>query len=170
MRKCLSYLTAILICLLAAPRQLTQAQASLFHSNTVQSHPVNLDFELGAVGQVPEGWDSPTKAGYAAELTEDQAKSGKRAALLRDVPGAGNTSPFGNLLQAINAATLRGHRVRFRAAVRTEAGESQGRVSLWMQVDRRANKAGFQGNRPVTPGEWQYYEIVGDVDEDELET
>src|SRR5215813_7046793 len=160
-----SYLTAILICLLAVPWQLTLAQASLFHSNTVQPHPVNLDFELGAVGQLPEGWDSPTKAGYAAELTEDQAKSGKRAALLRDVPGVGNSSPIGNLMQAIDAATLRGHRVRFRAAVRTEA-DSEARVILWMQVDRRANKTGFMGNRPITPGEWQYYEVVGDIDED----
>src|SRR5215475_8479472 len=121
MRKCLSrflasYLTAILICLLAAPRQVTLAQASLFHSNTVQPRPVNLDFELGAVGQIPEGWDSPTKAGYAAELNEEHAKSGKRAALLRDVPGAGNSAPFGILMQAIDAASLRGHRVRFRAA------------------------------------------------------
>src|SRR5262245_59495679 len=105
MRKCssrflASYLTAILICILTAPRQVTLAQASLFHSNTVQPRPVNLDFELGAIGQVPEGWDSPTKAGYAAELTEGQVKSGKRAALLHDVPGASNNSPFANLMQA----------------------------------------------------------------------
>src|SRR5262245_3033082 len=171
MRKCpsrflASYLTAILICLLAAPQQVALAQASLFHSDTVQPHPVNLDFELGTVGQVPEGWDSPTKAGYAAELTEDKAKSGKRAALLHDVPGAGNSSPFGNLMQAIDAATLRGHRVRLRASVRTDAGDSDVRVHLWMQVDRRADKTGFMGNRPITPGEWQYYEVVGDVDED----
>src|SRR5215510_7668920 len=136
-----SYLTAILVCLLAVPWQLTLAQASLFHSNTVQPHPVNLDFELGAVGQLPEGWDSPTKAGYAAELTEDQAKSGKRAALLRDVPGAANRSPLGNLMQAIDATAFRGHRVQFRAAVRTEAN-FQGRVSLWMQVDRPGDKTG----------------------------
>src|SRR5262249_19135828 len=24
----------------------------------------------------------------------------------------------------------------------------------------------FMGTRPITPGEWQYYEVVGDVDED----
>src|SRR5262249_6862845 len=53
----------ILICLLAAPRQVALAQASLFHSNTVQTHPVNLDFEQGTLGQLPEGWDSPS-TGY----------------------------------------------------------------------------------------------------------
>ena len=172
MRKCpsrflASYLTTILICFLAASRQIVLAQASLFHSNTVQSRPVNLDFEQGRIGQLPEGWDSPT-TGYVAELIENQAKSGKRAALLRDVPGAGNSSPFGNLMQAIDAATLRGHRVRFRAAVRTEAGDSEVRVHLWMQVDRRGNQKGFMGNQPITPGEWQYYDVVGDVDEDAI--
>jgi len=160
-----TYLTTILICLLTVPRQVALAQTGLFHSNTVQPHPVNLDFEQGKIGQLPEGWDSAT-TGYVAELSEDQAKSGKRAALLRNAPGAGNSSPFGILMQAINAVTLRGHRVRFRAAVRTEDGDSEVRVHLWMQVDRGANQKGFMGNQPITPGKWQYYEIVGDVDED----
>src|SRR6476620_3444879 len=119
-----TYLTTILICLFTIPRQVALAQADLFHSNTVQPHPVNLDFEQGKIGQLPEGWDSPT-TGYVAKLIDDQAKSGKRAALLHDVPGAVNSSPFGNLMQAINAVSLRGHRVRFRAAVRTEDGDSE---------------------------------------------
>jgi len=38
-----------------------------------------------------------------------------------------------------------------------------------MRVDRSENRVGFfdnMGDRPITLGEWQYYEIVGDVEED----
>jgi C-terminal processing protease CtpA/Prc len=160
------------MCLLATPERDTFAQSGIVRSETVQQHPVNLDFEQGAVGQVPDGWASPTKINYAAELTEEQPKSGKRAALLRSVPSATAAgSEFGNLMQAVDAAPFRGRRVRFRAAVRMEAAEPGARAQLWLRVDRGANKVGFfdnMGDRPVTSGEWQYYEIVGDVDEDAL--
>ena len=29
-------------------------------------------------------------------------------------------------------------------------------------------KLAIMGNQPITPGEWQYYDIVGDVDEDAI--
>ena len=70
-----TYLTTILICVFA-PWQVAVAQATLFRSDTVQPHPVNLDFEQGTIGQLPEGWDSPT-TGCVAELSEDKARSGK---------------------------------------------------------------------------------------------
>ena len=129
-------LSVILMCLLATPRQDTFAQSSLVRSETVRPHPVNLDFEQGVVGQVPTGWDSPTKINYAAELTGEQPKSGKRAALLRSVPSATAAgSEFGNLMQAVDAAPFRGRRVRFRAAVRMEADEPAARAQLWLRVE-----------------------------------
>lgn len=163
-------LSVILVCLLAAPSRDAFAQSSPVRSETVRPRPFNLDFEQGTVGQVPDGWDSPTGVTYAAELTEVQPKSGKRAALLSSVEGATAAGPvFGNLMQAIDAAPFRGRRVRFRAAVRMEPAEPGTRAQLWLRVDRSANKPGFfdnMGDRPVNSGEWQYYEIVGDVEED----
>jgi len=165
-------LSVILICLLATAGQDTFAQSSPVRSQSVQTHPVNLDFEEGAVGQVPDGWVSPTGINYAAELTEERPKSGRRAALLRSVPGAtAGGSPFGNFMQAIDAAPFRGRRVRFRAAVRMEmeAADPGARAQLWLRVDRGANRMGFFDNmddRPVTSGEWKYYEIIGDVEDD----
>jgi C-terminal processing protease CtpA/Prc len=159
-----------MVCLLVTPGQDAFAQSSPVRSETVRPRPVNLDFEQGTVGQVPEGWDSPTGINYAAELTEVQPKSGKRAALLSSVAGATAGGPdFGNLMQAVDAAPFRGRRVRFRAAVRMEAAEAGARAQLWLRVDRNANKIGFfdnMGDRPVTSGEWRYYEVVGDVEED----
>jgi C-terminal processing protease CtpA/Prc len=136
----------------------------------MQAAPVNLDFEQGSVGQVPDGWVSPTNgAGYAAEVVEENVKTGKRAALLRSVgEEQGEAHPFGNLMQVIDATRWRGHRVRFRAAVRVE-GAVLSRAQLWMRVDRPERQMGFFDNmddRPVTSGAWQYYEIIGDMDED----
>ena len=87
------------------------AQSSSVRSQVIQPHPVNLDFEQGNVGQVPDGWDCPTKINYAVEVTEDQPKSGKRAALLRTVPTTTATGfGFGNLMQAFDATAFRGKR------------------------------------------------------------
>ncbi|PYS26288.1 MAG: hypothetical protein DMF75_22360, partial [Acidobacteria bacterium] len=163
-------LSFALVWLFAIHKEDTLAQSSPVRSTTVQSQPINLDFEQGEVGQVPTGWSSPTKPNYAGELTEEKTKSGKRAALLRSLPNAtADGPPFGNLMQAFDATAIRGHRVRFRAAVRIEGTESATRAQLWMRVDRSENRIGFfdnMGDRPIRLGEWQYYEIVGDVEED----
>jgi C-terminal processing protease CtpA/Prc len=164
-------LIVVLISLFAASRHACLAQSSLVHSDkTALPHPTNLDFEQGLVGQVPDDWNSPTKPNYTAEVTEGQAKSGQHSALLRSEPNAvAGGPPFGNLMQTFDATPFRGRRVRFRAAVRMEPSEAGGRAQLWLRVDRTANNPGFfdnMGNRPITSGNWQYYEIVGDVDED----
>lgn len=163
---CLS--VALLVPLAVTPQH-TFAQSSLVRSQTVRPHPVNLDFEQeSGSAQTPDGWDLPTKTNYAVELTDVQPKSGKRAALLRSVPSTQAGSAFGNLMQAIDATPFRGKRVRLRGAVRTESNEFA-RAQLWLRVDRAGNQMGFFDNmseRPITSGEWQYYEIIGDVDDD----
>jgi C-terminal processing protease CtpA/Prc len=120
---------------------------------------------------VPEGWHSPTSGGgYAAELLEENPKTGKRAARLRSDPATPDkAAPFGNLMQSVDATAFRGRLVRFRAAVRAEVAGPPARAMLWMRVDRSGSQAGFfdnMGDRPITSGEWRYYEIVGDVDDD----
>jgi C-terminal processing protease CtpA/Prc len=166
----LSSLGVVLICVFAVHRQDILAQSSPVRSTTIQSQPVNLDFEQGEVGQVPIGWSSPTKPNYAGELTEEKPKSGKRAALLRSLVGAfADGPPFGNLMQAFDATPFRGHRVRLRAAVRIEGSGPSARAQLWIRVDRSENRIGFfdnMGDRPITLPDWQYYEIIGDVDDD----
>ena len=159
---CLSIIIAGLMVALAV-----HAQSNLVHSPDVLPRPVNLDFELGTLGQVPDGWRCPTLINYGAELTAEQPKSGKHAAVLYTKEGAASGSSFGNLMQAIDATPFRGRRVRFRASVRMEG--QMGRAQLWMRVDRAANKIGFfdnMGNRPITSGQWHEYEIVGDIEDD----
>jgi C-terminal processing protease CtpA/Prc len=159
-------LSLIVVGLPGTRQEPTFAQATLVQSGIVQPRPFNLDFEEGVVGQVPSGWISPTTPNYAAELSEDSPKSGRRSVLLHDTPAGTTAIQFGNLMQAIDAAPFRGRRVRLRAAVRTE---SSARAQLWMRVDRVGDQRGFFDNmqdRPITIGEWRYYEIVGDVDED----
>ncbi|MEK6282727.1 MAG: S41 family peptidase [Acidobacteriota bacterium] len=164
-------LSIILLCLVPIPTQESSAQSSPGQTRALQTSLANPDFELGNLGQVPDGWISPTSgAGYAVELVEENPKSGKRAALIRNATNTqANAAPFGNLMQSIDATSLRARRVRFRTAVRIEGADPTARAQLWFRVDRPARQMGFFDNmndRPVTSGQWQYYEIVGDIAED----
>ena len=142
-------------------------QESNVHTQSVRPHPVNLDFESGSIGALPDGWVCPTK-GFIARLTDQRAQSGARAAVLESQTSAAS-APFGNLMQAFDATPFRAHRVRFRAFVRRESSSENARAYLWMRVDRADNKIGFFDNmadRPIQSGEWKAYEIVGDIDDD----
>ena len=167
---CSQCLSIILMCLVVDSTQVSCAQSRPGRSapNTALLNP---DFEQGTVGQVPEGWHSPTNgSGYAAELLEENPKTGKRAARVRSNPTTPDkAAPFGNLMQSIDATAFRGRRVRFRAAVRAEGAAAAARAQLWMRVDRSESQMSFFDNmndRPITSGEWRYYEIVGDIDDD----
>jgi C-terminal processing protease CtpA/Prc len=157
----------LLICLLTIFRIDGFAQST---PSQPPSGLVNLDFEQGDLGQIPTGWFSPTKKlGYTAKLTDENPKSGKQCALLySESEVKPDINGFGNLMQVIDAMPYRGKRVRFRAAVRTEADEGA-RIQLWLRVDRDGGRVGFFDNmqdRPIASREWQLYEIVGDVDPD----
>ena len=143
------------------------AQESNIRTRNVQAHPINLDFEQGSIGAVPDGWVCPTK-GYLAQLSDQQTQSGKRAALLES-QSSDARAPFGNLMQAFDATPFRGHRVRFKAFVRSETAGESAAAYLWMRVDRPENKIGFFDNmagRPIRSVEWKAYEIIGDIDDD----
>src|SRR5262245_59397174 len=131
--------------------------------------PGNLDFEED-LGTAASGWFAPPAVAesYDAKLVAENAKSGKRCAL---IASRGNPKPehFGNLMQSFDATPYRGRRVRFRAAVRIEPQAPRGQARLWLRVDRQGGQPGFfdnLGNRPVTAREWKVYEIVGEVAED----
>jgi hypothetical protein len=126
--------------------------------------PVNLDFEKGELGQMPVGWTmtaASERAGFGADLTDDQPYEGRTCAVVRGI-GYSRTPGTGTITQSFDAAAYRGQRVRFQAAVRAEGSRGQ----LWLAVERPNRLPGFFDNmadRPITSGRWQVYEIAGEV-------
>jgi hypothetical protein len=123
----------------------------------------NLGFEAGKVGEAPSGWFVPTP-GWKAELTNEKAAAGSRAAKLFK-PGA-STAPFGNLMYAKPAGELAGRHVTLTAKILV-AGE--GRGQMWLRVDRHGGAMGAfdnMGDRPILAGGWRDATIEADVDPD----
>jgi C-terminal processing protease CtpA/Prc len=162
------HLQILAFCLSLILIQNVFAQSSGVSAQGVQPHAINLDLEQGEIGQMPAGWFS-RNPNYSAVLTEEYPKTGKRAALLQSGAQPTKANEFGNLMQVFDATPFRGRRIRFKAAVRMAAAGVSGRAALWMRVDRDQHKMGFfdnMGDRPILAGDWRYFEIVGDVDED----
>ena len=120
-------------------------------------------------------WRFLVPGGTGNELTAvtDDVTEGERAARLdlSEIEISGNG--FANLTQSVDAEPLQGKRVRFRAAVKVQGAGAQDRVQLWFRVDRKAEDGntpmGFFDNmqdRPIMAGDWQHYEIVGDIADD----
>jgi C-terminal processing protease CtpA/Prc len=75
---------------------------------------------------------------------------------------------FANLVNRIDAAPYRGKEIKMKAAVRVGEGIGQ----LWLRVDRENQMPGFIDNmddRPIKSNQWNYYEIIGTVDQDARE-
>jgi hypothetical protein len=127
----------------------------------------NLTFESGEVGSLPTGWISPTP-GYTARITSEPFSAGKRSVELASGDQAAQ-SPFGNLMQSFDGTAYRGKQVRFRAAVRVNVSTAADRAQLWFRADRPNGQMGFFDNmdtRPIRNREWQYFEIIANVDSD----
>ena len=87
----------------------------------------------------------------------------------RDNLTATSSSPFGNVVQSVDASPHRGRPIRLRAFVRTEVSGPGNQGQLWLRVDRPAQRPGFFNNmadRPITSGEWGEYIIEGVVADD----
>jgi C-terminal processing protease CtpA/Prc len=77
----------------------------------------------------------------------------------------------GVLAQGIDAADLRGKRIKLNARVRAQVDNPGNQGHLWLRVDRTNNQIGFFDNmndRPILSGEWKEYEITGEVDGDAI--
>jgi hypothetical protein len=119
------------------------------------------------------GWRAPAvlrDAGYAIGPEREDVFGGAGAARIDSRAAEGGANLFGNLMQSVDAAPYHGKRVRYRAAVKVAEAEAGGQAQLWLRVDLAAAggapRMGFfdnMGDRPITSGEWQTYEIVGDV-------
>jgi hypothetical protein len=86
-----------------------------------------------------------------------QSKRTARAATLR------RGGDWGAFSQAIDAAALRGKRVRLRAEL---AAGKRSRVGVWLRVDLAGGATGFFDNmqaRPVMPPAWEQRTIEGEV-------
>src|SRR5258708_38997025 len=79
--------------------------------------PANLDFEQGELGQMPAGWtmtSASERAGFGADLTDEQPFAGRTCAVVRRVSFS-RTPDSGTRMQSFDAAAYRGQRARFPA-------------------------------------------------------
>ncbi|MGE3174659.1 MAG: transglutaminase family protein [Planctomycetota bacterium] len=135
-------------------------------------HLRNGDFEDGGTKGPPPGWFLPVgcaDAGFELHVAREGAGEGKRCALLRRAAADAAKGSFGNCMQELDPAPLRGKRIRFRAAVRAEVDGPDGRGQLWLRVDRPGDRMGAFDNmadRPIREDTWQHYEITADVADD----
>jgi Peptidase family S41 len=97
--------------------------------------------------------DTLISAGYAS----------KRHGVAAQLPGPVD-GIFASLVQVVDAAPLRGKRVRLRGKLRAHHGRAQ----LWMRVDREHGRGFFDNmmDRPVLREVWTEAEVVGTVDQD----
>jgi len=127
----------------------------------------NPDFNEGAPGEAPPGWRFSAKPSgiYSTFIRSGGCLAGGQCAVLQSnghVP-AGATAL---LYQTFEVRSYRDRTFRFRAAVRTEVSGTANFASLWARVDREDSTMGFYDdmpNKPITVGEWKYYEISGEI-------
>ena len=143
-------------------------------SLAAERQPANGGFEQGKIAVQPAGW-AVRGSGYRITTSDEQPAAGRQCATIVSTAGS-DRSPFGNLLQKINARPFRGQRVRFRGAVRTEVSGKGNQTQMWLRVDRRAQdgsrpRGAFDNmfNRPITSSEWNHYEIIADIDVDAVD-
>lgn len=147
----------------------TSLMSALWLATAAVSPPIqNADFEASEPGQAPTGWSSPARqveAGYRTEVTGENPHAGKAAARLwRDTSVPARQGAFGSLSQRLDATALRGHRIRYTAAVRV--AERSAHIGLWLRVDNEDGKPGFfdnMGDRPISAAGWAVYAIDGYV-------
>jgi uncharacterized membrane protein YphA (DoxX/SURF4 family) len=144
----------------ASPRDLiAQDDASLL---------INGGFETVDDSGRPEGWRfiaQPASNGQTLTTIQTAPFAGKAAARIECI---NLTNRFTNLMQATEAQSVRGKRVRFRAAVKTEQLKPTDRVQLWFRVDRIDGMGAFDNmqERPIRDTEWTHHDIVLDVADD----
>jgi hypothetical protein len=147
-----------------------QARAQLAAWDAPLPGPRNLTFEQGVPGKAPPGWivpSLPKDANYMAELRRTGCR-GTTGCVVLLVP-ANAPAPVVSLMQSFSAAAYRGKTVRFRASLRLEAFDPEGRAQMLLSVDRANRQAGCFDNmsdRPIRTAEWKPFEIVCRVEPD----
>ena len=122
--------------------------------------PANLDFEDGEANGSPQKWIvlPPTPGNFDFEITtsDENARSGRRAAVIRRMPGKHYGEMSGSLLQQLDAKTYRGKRIRLRASAKSHGDGN--RTFLWLKVWGASEE-----RRVVTNRDWEEYELTVNV-------
>lgn len=132
----------------------------------------NLDFELGAAGEMPPGWSVRKELvaqGFSAVLTTNRPNHGRQCTEIRwpkDQTPPSNL--FANLSQRVDATPWRGRRLKVTAAVRVASAENGQRAQMWFRVDGPQGVSAFDNmdDRPIVSTAWADYSITADVAED----
>ena len=127
----------------------------------------NGGLELASDDGRPEGW-SFAKRPDGAQMVSLTSEDPVQGAMSAFVDASAANSEFANLMQAFDAAPFQGKRVRFRAAVKTADNPSRTRVQMWFRVDRDSGMGAFDNmqDRPIRADDWEYFDIVLDIDDD----
>ena len=145
------------------PEIAAQARGRLAEIENTVPGPLNLKFDQGQIGKLPDAWFVPMLPKESSQMAQLQARGcmtrGNCAVVL--VP---ENAPVhvGNLMQSFSATAYRGKTVRLRAWLRLEAAAPDDRAQMWLGVDRANNGKGFFDNmndRPVVSAEWTQCEI-----------
>lgn len=101
---------------------------------------------------------------YAIGVDDRITYNGKRSGYIQSI--VEQIDGFGTLMQTFSAVVYRGKRLRYTAAVKSEA--VSGWAGLWMRVDGVAGEKSYvldnMHDRPVKgTTDWQTYEVVLDV-------
>ncbi len=146
------------------------ARARLANWEYSVSSPVNLQFEQGTAGKLPDGWFVPAlpqDVDRWAQLRRSGCMNRDSCAVV-SVPDNAPV-PAGNLMQSFHAAAYRGKTVRLTAWLRLEASAPEDRAQMWLGVDRVNDKKGFfddTSDRAVRSAEWTFREIRARIDAD----
>jgi hypothetical protein len=144
------------------------ARAKLAEWKEAVPGPRNLQFEEGATGKAPPGWNAlalDKDKDFLAPL-QHRGCRGDSCVLVQAPPNA--PSPYGAMMQSFDATAYRGKTVRLRAWMRIEASLPDDHGQMWLSVSR-ANRRSFFDNmddRPVRSAQWTQCEITGEVARD----
>ncbi|MFH1052248.1 MAG: S41 family peptidase [bacterium] len=157
---------------------------SIFSMNAVERllQPYNLSFEDGVAGGLPNGWYMATKfedKGFKAFTNNKEALKGNNC-LQFNFGGITDTTaisgdsiefisdPYGFVYQSVDAKDFRGKKIKFKVAVFTEnlKDSSNCRLRLTAHFLKDKPSQNFIGDSIPLKSGWNYYEIVGDIDED----
>jgi hypothetical protein len=131
--------------------------------------PTNVDFSIGALGQIPFGWEMPPfvlAAGYRAELRREGC--GRFPVCVAYVaPDVVANVRAAELSQTFPAGPYVGKSIRFSAWLRLDKGREAGYVHIRMRIDYPDGHIDMRDSplAPVQEGNWTLREVDGHVND-----
>lgn len=132
--------------------------------------PFNLDFEHGAIGYEPPGWDASrnaTNQGYIFVTNDSLSYTGKKSLVINS-PNTTDTSTIAHIKQSLNAYVYRGRKINFSAAALAYLDNPSSYAFLWANIrDKNGDIiASFSSqDKPILLTEWNKYSLTLDIPE-----